>query len=615
VPRSLDLIVIASAAKLVAAHAGNAAEVYHSVLADLVDQFGADVSFLHHTDHEVGGFKLVAEWPPGTDEPNSHRLDIRRFTDIDPVFAFTGDRTEPAVIRPTPGSDDNRPQIDEGRQVGAASMVAAPLVAAGITTGVLVIVTCDDREWTPEELAALELIASLLAQIQARTGAEERLRYLAEHDELTGLCNRRALITHLDDRLSAGKGGPVSALFFDMDRLKTINDYMGHIAGDSFIRLLAQRLQRALDGDAFVARLGGDEFVVVPAAPMDADTAESLAYRLQSTITESVDIDGEMLSRTASIGVALGIPGRDSTSDLLNRADRAVIMAKRAGGNQVALVSSDTTLNSELRNDVELHLRDAIAGNSLVLHYLPEIDMRNGKILATEALVRWQHPTRGLLPPGSFIEVAESINLAGELGRWVIRRACADFSKWQTQAVGKGIILRVNVSPVQLVTHGFVDDVLDTIDEFGLDRESVCLEITESAVVKDLETTLRTLVSLREVGLRIAIDDFGTGYSVLSGLKMLPVDTLKIDKGFVFELGSNASDLAIVQAIIALANAFGLQVVAEGVETEAAATILLQHGCHRAQGFMLWPPVTAEAMASLLVRGRIPVRFSRNPYN
>lgn len=614
-PRSLDLIVIASAAKLVAAHAGNAAEVYHSVLADLVDQFGADVSFLHHTDHEVGGFKLVAEWPPGTDEPNSHRLDIRRFTDIDPVFAFAGDRTEPAVIRPTPESDDNRPQIDQDRQVGAASMVAAPLVAAGITTGVLVIVTCDDREWTPEELAALELIASLLAQIQARTGAEERLRYLAEHDELTGLCNRRALITHLDDRLSAGKGGPVSALFFDMDRLKTINDYMGHIAGDSFIRLLAQRLQRALDGDAFVARLGGDEFVVVPAAPMDADTAESLAYRLQSTITESVDIDGEMLSRTASIGVALGIPGRDSTSDLLNRADRAVIMAKRAGGNQVALVSSDTTLNSELRNDVELHLRDAIAGNSLVLHYLPEIDMRNGKILATEALVRWQHPTRGLLPPGSFIEVAESINLAGELGRWVIRRACADFSKWQTQAVGKGIILRVNVSPVQLVTHGFVDDVLDTIDEFGLDRESVCLEITESAVVKDLETTLRTLVSLREVGLRIAIDDFGTGYSVLSGLKMLPVDTLKIDKGFVFELGSNASDLAIVQAIIALANAFGLQVVAEGVETEAAATILLQHGCHRAQGFMLWPPVTAEAMASLLVRGRIPVRFSRNPYN
>ena len=614
-PRSLDLIVLASAAKLAAAHAGNAAEVYHSVLADLFDQFGGDVSILHHTDHEVGGFKLVAEWPPGTGETNPHRLDIRRFTDIDPVFAFTGDRTEPAVIRPTPGPGDNRPQIDETRQVGATSMVATPLVAAGITTGVLVIVTCDDREWTPEELAALELIASLLAQIQARTGAEERLRYLAERDELTGLFNRRALITHLDDRLSAGKSGPVSALFFDMDRLKTINDYMGHIAGDSFIRLLAQRLQQSLDGDAFVARLGGDEFVVVPASPMDGDTAESMACRLQSTITESVDIDGEMLSRTASIGVALGIPGRDSTSDLLNRADRAVIMAKRAGGNQIALVSSDTALNSELRNDVELHLREAIAGDSLVLHYLPEIDMRNGKILATEALVRWQHPTRGLLPPGSFIEVAESINLAGELGRWVLRRACADFSKWQTQAVGTSITLRVNVSPVQLVTHGFVDEVLDTIDEFGLDRESICLEITESAVVKDLETTLRTLVSLREVGLRIAIDDFGTGYSVLSGLKMLPVDTLKIDKGFVFELGSNASDLAIVQAIMALANAFGLQVVAEGVETEAAATILLQHGCHRAQGFMLWPPVTAEAMASLLVRGRIPVRFSRNPYS
>jgi EAL domain-containing protein (putative c-di-GMP-specific phosphodiesterase class I) len=313
--------------------------------------------------------------------------------------------------------------------------------------------------------------------------------------------------------------------------------------------------------------------------------------------------------------VALGLPGRDSGSDLLHQADRAVGIAKTAGGNQIGLLSRGTTLNSKFHDDIELRLREAIESNLLVLHYLPEIDMRNGKILATEALVRWQHPTRGLLSPDSFIGVAESINLAGELGRWVMHTACAEFYHWQECGVGRDIMLRINVSPVQLVTHGFVDAVVDTIDEFGLRRESVCLEITEGVVVKDTETSLRTLNGLKDVGVHIAIDDFGTGYSVLSGLKTLPVDTLKIDKGFVYELGTNASDLAIVQSIIALADAFDLQLVAEGVETEAAAGTLLRHGCHRAQGFMLSPPVTADVMKSLLTKGRIPVRFSRNPYS
>ena len=189
----------------------------------------------------------------------------------------------------------------------------------------------------------------------------------------------------------------------------------------------------------------------------------------------------------------------------------------------------------------------------------------------TEALVRWQHPTRGLLSPDAFIGVAESINLAGELGRWVMRSACAEFARWRSRGVGHDAVLRINVSPVQLVTDGFVESVAGIIDEFGLDGGSVCLEITESVVVQDIETTRITLAGLKEVGVQVAIDDFGTGYSVLSHLKSLPVDTLKIDKGFVRDLGSNPGDLAIVRAIIALAEAFGLQLVAEGVETETAA--------------------------------------------
>jgi diguanylate cyclase (GGDEF)-like protein len=492
-------------------------------------------------------------------------------------------------------------------------MAAAPLVSGDVTTGILGFVKFGDREWKPEEINALEAIASLFAQVQARITAEDQLRYLAEHDDLTGLHNRRALLAHLDARLAAGQPGPVSVLFFDLDRLKAINDYLGHTAGDWFIRVLAERLQQADEGPNLIARLGGDEFVVVPASPMTADGAEELAYRLQAVLRERVPIDGEMLTRTVSIGVALGVPGRHTTSDLLSRADQAVLAAKGAGGNQVAVFSDQMSLDSEFRNDIELHLQSVIENGALVLHYMPEVDMRTGEVLAAEALVRWQHPTRGLLSPDAFIGVAESINLAGELGRWVMRNACAEFARWLARGLGHGIVLRINVSPVQLVTDGFVESVADIINEFGLERGSVCLEITESVVVQDIETTRTTLAGLKEAGVQVAIDDFGTGYSVLSLLKSLPVDTLKIDRGFVRELGSNPGDLAIVRAVIALAEAFGLQLVAEGVETEEAALTLLRHGCHRAQGFLLSRPIPGDEMESLLAKGRIPVQFSATP--
>jgi diguanylate cyclase (GGDEF)-like protein len=612
-PRSLDLVVTAVATQLMAANAATSVDVSQRVLADLVAYFGVDVSFLRYNDHKIRASRLIAEWPPRPDIPQPDPLAVVNFADADPVFAQSEHGKKPMVFRPEPATDDYQRRIEEGRHIPATSMAAAPLVSGEVTTGVLGFVKIGDREWSAEELNALEAIGSLFAQVQARVLAEEQLRYLAEHDDLTGLHNRRTLLAHLDARLTAGQPGPVSALFFDLDRLKAINDYLGHTAGDWFIRVLAERLRGGADGPNLIARLGGDEFVVVPVSPMDADTAETLAYRLQSTLREGVAIDGEMLTRTVSIGVALGVPGRDTTSDLLRRADQAVLNAKSSGGNTVAVFSDDMSLKSEFRNDIELHLQSVIENGSLLLHYLPEVDMRTGEILAAEALVRWQHPTRGLLSPDSFIGVAESINLAGELGRWVMRSACAEFARWRSHGVGHDSVLRINVSPVQLVTDGFVETVANIIGEFGLDGGSVCLEITESVVVQDIETTRITLAGLKEVGVQVAIDDFGTGYSVLSHLKSLPVDTLKIDKGFVRELGSNAGDLAIVRAIIALAEAFGLQLVAEGVETEAAAMTLLRHGCHRAQGFLLSRPVAGDAMEALLAKGRIPVDFSAAP--
>ena len=279
----------------------------------------------------------------------------------------------------------------------------------------------------------------------------------------------------------------------------------------------------------------------------------------------------------------------------------------------MTVFSDEMSSRTDYRNDVELHLQDVIENGSLFLEYLPEVDMRTGEVLATEALVRWNHPSRGLLSPESFIAVAESINLAGDLGRWVLRTACEEFARWRARGVADGIVLRVNVSPVQLVTDGFVESVAATLEEFALERGSVCLEITESVVVQDLETTSVTLAGLRDVGVQVAIDDFGSGFSVLSHLKALPVDVLKIDRGFVTDLGTNPNDLAIVRAVIALAEAFDLELVAEGVETEAAATTLLRHGCHRAQGFLLSRPLAGDDMASLLAEGRVPMHFSATP--
>jgi diguanylate cyclase (GGDEF)-like protein len=613
VPISLELLVTSVATQLMGVNAATSVEVSQRVLADLVEYFDVDVSFLRRNDHSIRASILVAEWPVRPGIPDPDPLAVVYFADADPVFALAEHQKEPVVFRPEPATDDYQRTIHEGRQVPATSMACVPLLSGDITSGVLGFVKFGDRDWLTEELNALKAIASLFAQVQARVLAEGQLRYLAEHDDMTGLHNRRALLAHLDTRLEAGRPGPVSALFFDLDRLKTINDYLGHTAGDWFIRVLADRLREGAEGPNLIARLGGDEFVVVPAVPMDADTAEALASRLQSILCERVAIDGEMLTRTVSIGVALGVPGSDTTSDLLRRADQALLTAKNSGGNKVAVFSDDMSLKSEFRNDIELHLQSVIENGALVLHYLPEVDMRTGEILAAEALVRWQHPTRGLLSPDAFIGVAESINLAGELGRWVMRSACAEFARWRSRGVGLDAVLRINVSPVQLVTDGFVESVAGIISEFGLHRGSVCLEITESVVVQDIETTRITLAGLKEAGVQVAIDDFGTGYSVLSHLKSLPVDTLKIDRGFVRDLGSNPGDLAIVRAIIALAEAFGLALVAEGVETETAALTLLRHGCYRAQGFLLSRPVVGDKMEALLAVGRIPVAFSAAP--
>jgi diguanylate cyclase (GGDEF)-like protein len=606
VPANLALIT-SVANQLLEANASTATRASERVLAQLVEHFDLHYAFLRYSDHHNRASVLAAEWPPRSDVANPDPFAVVSFTSDHPALAVCDNGKELVTVHSRFDGASSFPLFTGSRRRGPL-VAAAPLVAGSLTTGALGFVKRRGRRWKAEAKNTLATVASLFAQFHARVSAEERLRHLADHDDLTGLRNRRALLAHLSERLAARQAGPVAVLYIDLDRLKAINDSLGHAAGDWFIRGFADRLSSCAGSRGMVARLGGDEFIVVPDQPMTPRAAELFAERIRKTVYDRPKIGDQTVARTVSIGVAVGTPGRDSGTDLLRRADEAVLSAKRAGRNQIAL-ASDNSLKRRFRNDIHGHLQGDADSDALLLHYLPEVDLWTGAIVATEALVRWRHPARGLLLPESFIGVAESMNLAGDLDRWVLRTACAEFNGWRSRGVGYGASLRVNVSPLQLTSPGFVGMVAETIAEFGMDDGSLCLEITERAVVDDIERTTRTLTKLKDIGVQISIDDFGTGYAVLSHLRRLPVDALKIDSRFVRDLGSNVNDLAIVRAIIGLADAFDLELIAEGVERPAAAKALMHHGCRRAQGYLFSKPVAGDAMEALLSARRMPMPF------
>ncbi|HZC11672.1 MAG TPA: EAL domain-containing protein [Mycobacterium sp.] len=600
-------IIAGVVAQMKGAGAFSAPMVCERLLAQLVEQFEADAAFLRHNDHSLRASMLIAEWPPRDVVPDLDPLAEIPFADADGVVAE--ELKTPTVIASDTAKLGHASRFADCR--GRAWVTAvAPLVWETVTTGVLGLTRWGGDGWTPEELDVLAVVASLFAQLQSRIAAESRLHRLAEQDELTGLHNRRALTAEIRRRLQMGQPGPVAALYIDLDRLKTINDHLGHAAGDMVIRACAQRLGAKVGHDALVARVGGDEFVVIPKGTMSAESAGDLARTLHTTMCDPVRIGADLVTRTLSIGVAVGIPGVDAGDDLLHRADQAALAVKRKGGNAVAVFNHGVPMLCASRNGSALHSPAGIDSDALVLQYLPEIDLRTGEILAVEALACWEQPTRGLVPVDAQNGAPQSISLAGRLGRWVMRRACGDFSRWRSDGIDQQITLRVNVSSALLASDGFADSVAATTDEFGIDAGSLCLEICERAMVRDIENTDTTLAMLKHVGVQIAIDDFGSGDVVFRQLKSLPVDMLKIGAGFIRELGTSAVDLAVVQASIGLADAAGLQLTAEGVETPIAAMTLLQHGCSRAQGSLLSGPVTGDAMGPLLSARQIPLPFN-----
>jgi len=436
----------------------------------------------------------------------------------------------------------------------------------------------------------------LEAEIAERKQAEERARHLADHDALTGLPNRRLLEDRLTQALALSYRNrqQTAVMFIDLDRFKTINDSLGHSIGDVLLKEIAQRLVKQLRIGDTICRIGGDEFVVVlPEVKRSSDVAQ-VAQKVIETLSLPVAIEERELTVTPSIGISV-FPedGRDAET-LIRNADAAMYHAKEMGRANYQFFTEQMNLSAARRLALENDLRRALAKGELRVHYQPIVDAKSGRTSAHEALVRWQHPIRGLIPPAEFIQVAEDTGLILKIGEWMLREAC----RWGTFiGVERGLPVAVNLSARQFGDPRLVQLVGRALKETGLPPHLLELEITESTAMRETDVTLGTLKKLKELGVSVALDDFGTGYSSFSYLKRFPVNTLKIDRSFVTEIERDGDHRAIVAAIIALAQVLKLKVIAEGVETEAQKKFLQGFGCDHVQGFLTGRPVDPDTAA------------------
>ena len=437
---------------------------------------------------------------------------------------------------------------------------------------------------------------ALAVDVTERLAYEAQLQHLALHDELTGLANRTLLLDRLSSAIAQAPRhmATVGVLYLDLDHFKPVNDIYGHAAGDEVLRALASRLtETARPGDT-VARIGGDEFVVLCPELVGETEAISVAGRIEGVLATPFQIGNAEVVLTASIGVIMST-GAGTADELLRDADAAMYRAKERGGNRFEIFEDDIRTRTLTRLQTGNELRDAIRAGELRVYYQPEIDLRTGTCSGVEALVRWQHPTRGLLAPVDFIPLAEENGLIVPLGAWVLRTACRQAAEWRNENNALRTV-SVNLSAKEIAQPDLVTRVSEALDQAGLDPSALRLEITETSIMEDPQGAGEILASLRDLGVRLDIDDFGTGYSSLLYLRRYAVDFLKIDRSFVAGLGQNPQDDAIVASVIDLAHAFGIRVVAEGVETIAQATLLRNQGCDFGQGFLWARPVPASEL-------------------
>ncbi|QHF42409.1 GGDEF domain-containing protein [Pseudomonas sp. S35] len=446
-----------------------------------------------------------------------------------------------------------------------------------------------------DDLGKASHYVAVFSDISAIKDSEHELAHLAHHDPLTDLPNRLLFTDRAEQALASAqlhKRG-CALLLLDLDHFKIINDSLGHNVGDQLLKLVGERLKTLFGPGVTLARLGGDEFAVLAESCSQVVQAAALAQRMLDVMKQPFIFDGHQLFISASIGISLFPSDALSAEQLLRNADSALFKAKSVGREGYALYTEELTAHAQNRVEIASELRRALDQQELRVYYQPVHDLHGSRLIGVEALVRWQHPERGLVPPGEFIPIAERTGLIADIDAWVMEQACRQMCQWLADGVPLSFIA-INVSSRLFARRELYEQVAQVLHDTGLDPAFLELEVTESAVMDDPEEALEQLHRLRELGLRLAIDDFGTGYSSLLRLKRLPVQKLKIDQGFVAGLPWDEDDAAIVRVVIALAKSMGMQVHAEGIEQVEQARFLLEQGCDLGQGYWFGRPVPAN---------------------
>ncbi len=457
-----------------------------------------------------------------------------------------------------------------------------------------------------DELQAVN--ARLRAELKERAEIEQQLLHATLHDPMTGLPNRKLFFERLSHALARAQrrdGPPFTVLFLDLDRFKAINDQLGHLAGDQLLIEVARRLQQRLRPGDTVARLSGDEFAFLLEDMSDTDHARSVAERIQYDLTCPIHMYGHTVVTSGSMGIAPYLVDDRAPEDLLRHADLALYQAKALGRARAVVYDSALDAHALFKLQFETELSQALGRQQLLVHYQPIVSIADGRLLGVEALVRWQHPQRGLIAPLDFIPLAEDTGQIVPLGAWILETACRQARAWQKLFPDRPpLIMSVNISARQFQHKDIVQMVARTLEETDLDPQYLEIELTESSMMDDVASTIKVLQELHAVRIHaVAIDDFGTGYSSLNYLKQLPITGVKIDRSFVADLTGNSNDTAIAAAIIAMAHKLHLNVVAEGVETQEQLTFLQHQHCDAVQGFLASPPVAAEVLTTRLARG------------
>lgn len=435
---------------------------------------------------------------------------------------------------------------------------------------------------------------------ESQAATLSKVTYLAEHDALTGLPNRLLLGMRLDHAVATAalRGSQLAVLFLDLDNFKNINDSLGHAIGDMLLQSVAQALTDCTRARDTIARQGGDEFIIVMPLEKSTEDAALAAEKILAHVSQPHDIDGHMLHVNASIGIsAFPLDGLDAAT-LLKNADTAMFHAKKSGRNNYQFFNAEMNVRAVERQKLEVHLRRSLQQGELVLYYQPKIDLRTGRAAGVEALLRWAHPERGMLLPDQFIPLAEDCGMIGPIGAWVLREACEQAMRWSDGNL-RDASIAVNVSATEFRTPGFLERVCQVLKDTGIDAGRLELELTESVLMSNAESSRITLRALKNLGVKLVVDDFGTGYSSLSYLKQFPLDGLKIDQSFVRDVIPNSDNGIIIKAVICMSHSLQLEVVAEGIETKAQCEFLCGLNCDVGQGYYFSQALPADEFTKL----------------